>query len=233
LEKDPEKRPELRHFEDDSEDAETKFLDEKQGAFEDGKVENEPKTPAETPTEDTTNDATTVAPPKKNNNTLIIAIIVGLVVLGVVGALTLGRKPSVNDDNADVGVMRVTYSSKVAEFEELNSKINTEHQMTNKGYVIDPLKKLREIEQIENNPRFSKLGVNRESTIKLKEYREKITQLSIDLQKELDKVGSSSDDDVWVKSLKETKNLVHEIMELTKGGSVKNIDIDYLKSKYL
>lgn len=232
LEKDPDKRPELRHFEDDSEDAETKFIDDKKAGFEEEDTSVTQLTVDEAPPRVAPN---VVSKPPKNKTGLIIAIIAAVVALGVVGALLLGKKPPVDNIDPELEVMRVTYKKTVAEFESWNEKINSKNSMTNKDYITTPLGKLQEIERIENNPRFKKLGLNREFPNKLKDYRENLIQLSSGIQNEIAKLkeqwkgdSNSFEEDVYVKTLKETKDLIGKLMDLTKDGSVKNIDINNL-----
>jgi hypothetical protein len=174
-----------------------------------------------------------VSLPKKNP-ALVVAIIAVLVALGVFGVWKLGdssgESPQIPPDIVIDG-----YKRNIEDFNTWNSKINQKTDVANKDYVKFALEKLQALERMENNPDFDNLNIEREFSNKLKEYRDNLARASIAIQDELIdfkakfKAKSNIENDEYYKSLKIKKERVERLLDLTKDGTVKNINVDNLE----
>lgn len=170
-----------------------------------------------------------VSLPKKNP-ALVIAIVAIIVALGAWGAWKLASKP-------DLDLIRVTHGNIVREFDVNNSHINDNGDVANQKNVVPALKKLQELERIESNPKFDKVGVDRVFSVKLKEYRDNLIQASNYihedlnvLKKELKAISNTNyENDEYFKKMNSRKKLVDTILDHSKNGSVKEIVLE--KSK--
>lgn len=172
----------------------------------------------------------------KKKTALVVAIIAIAVALGAFGAWKLGQKgnqtPPVNPD-----LVRAAYEKNCRDFDFWNRRINEENRLTDTLAVLSSLVRLKEIEKMESNPGFGELGIDRLFHVKLKAYRDNLFVALKSVEDELmnaratwkDSSGSKFEDDAYHKLLFYKKSLVNKILELSKNGSVKDVDFRKLK----
>lgn len=177
-----------------------------------------------------------VSLPKKKT-ALVIAIVAIVVALGSFGAWKLGHRNASPDLSDEFQIMKINYEKTIREFDIKNRHINDTNNVANVGLVIDALVKLQDLEKMESNPKFDKLKTSRVFPDKLKEYRTSLNQASKYIQESLnslrEELGESSDscfnDNTYVKEMNKKKRLIDKILEQSKTGSVKEIDLRNLK----
>jgi hypothetical protein len=169
--------------------------------------------------------AVTQASLPKPKTPLVVTIVSILVTLLVFGAYRFGNK---GDGPSE---MKINYENCCKEFDFWNGHINDPKSAAYEDAVKTALKKLKDMERMENNPKFEKLKINREFSAKLKAYRDNLLQSSVGYQNELIELQSEGfnieDDteDTYIQSIKKKKRLADTILELSKNGSVKDIDL--------
>ena len=173
----------------------------------------------------------------KKKTALVIVIVAIVVALGSFGAWKLGHGNASLDQSDEFQIMKINYEKTIREFEIKNRHINDTNNVANVGLVIDALVKLQDLERMESNPKFDKLKMSRCFPDKLKEYRTNLNQASNYIQEALDslreELGESSvssfNDNTYVKEMNKKKRLIDKILEQSKTGSVKEIDLRNLK----
>ena len=173
----------------------------------------------------------------KKKTALVIVIVAIVVALGSFGAWKLGHGNASPDQSDEFQIMKINYEKTIREFEIKNRHINDTNNVANVGLVIDALVKLQDLERMESNPKFDKLKMSRCFPDKLKEYRTNLNQASNYIQEALDslreELGESSvssfNDNTYVKEMNKKKRLIDKILEQSKTGSVKEIDLRNLK----
>lgn len=138
-------------------------------------------------------------------------------------------------DNPEI--VKIAYEKLSREFDFWNSRINEDNRLTDTLSVMSSLVKLKEIEKMENNPKFGQLDVDRVFSIKLKAYRDNLSEALNAVDDELktsratwkDNPGSKFEDDAYHRLLFYKKSLIEKIMELSKNGSVKDADFRKIK----
>ena len=173
-----------------------------------------------------------VSLPKKKT-ALVISIIAIVVALGSLVGWWIGH--NLNEEHK---MARARYEEAVEEFAIKNSLINLKNHVANPGNVIGALKELQILENMESNPKFDKVGIDRVFSAKLKEYRISLTKASNYIQKDLDDTRKAlaeacpdcnfDKQDSTVEMMK-LKSLVDRILEQSKNGSVKDIVVEKLK----
>lgn len=169
----------------------------------------------------------------KKKTALVVAIVAVLVALGSFGAWKLGHRNASPDLSEELQIMKFNYETAVLKFDEFNSRINEKNKVAEKENVKDALKQLQELERMEGNPKFEKLGINRVFSAKLKEYRNSLTFASKTIQNDLNEFktsykGKNIDDDRFYLRLKEKKERVDRILDYSKNGTVKKINTELL-----
>ena len=182
---------------------------------------------------------TQVSLPKGTTKLIVTVFAAVVIALGVFGAIKFWS----SDDAFQL--MKINYEKTARRFDLWNGKINEENNVADKNAVITALVQLKELERMENNPKFGKLNTAPVFSIKLKEYRASLSQASNSIQKELvefkndivkanekkklkDTPELSYENDNYVIIMREKKNRVDKILELTKNGTTTGIDIEEL-----
>lgn len=173
--------------------------------------------------------AVTQASLPKPKTALVVAIVAILVALLGLGAYKFGNKG--DGPSEELQIMKINYEKCCKEFDFRNGQINDPKSAAYEDAVKTALVKLKDMERMENNPKFEKLKINREFSAKLKAYRDNLLQSSVGYQNELIELQSEGfnieDDteDTYIQSIKKKKRLADTILELSKNGSVKDIDL--------
>lgn len=166
-------------------------------------------------------------PPKKT--ALVIAIVAIVVAVGSIVGWRIGHNL-----NKELEIMRVNYEKTVNSFDKKNCHINDANNVASPGEVITALENLQDMERMENNPNFDRIGIDRVFSAKLKEYRDNLIQASnyihedLDvLRKELEATSNANyEDDEYFKKMNSRKRLVDRILEQSNNGSVKDIILE-------
>ena len=172
----------------------------------------------------------------KRKTALVVAIVAIAVALGAFGAWKLGPKGD-QTPPVDPNAMRAAYEKNCRDFDFWICRINEENRLTDTLAVGSSLKSLIEIERMESNPGFGELGIERLFPVKLKAYRDNLYENLKSVEDELmnaratwkDNSYSKFEDDAYHKLLFYKKSLVNKILELSKNGSVKDVDLRKLK----
>lgn len=170
----------------------------------------------------------------KKKTALVLAIVAIVLALGSFVAWKMGHNL-----NEELKIMKINYEKAIREFDIKNRHINDINNVANPGEVLTALEKLQDLERMESNPKFDKIKVDRVFSAKLKEYRKNLTQASDYIKNELDGLrkeleasansNSNFDDNTYVKGMNRKKSLVDRILEQSKNGSVKDLDLSNLK----
>lgn len=168
---------------------------------------------------------------------LMVAIASIVLALGTFVAWKFMNKGVVTPSPDNPDIVKAAYEKLSREFDFWNSRINEDNRLTDTLSVMSSLKKLKEIEKMENNPKFGQLDIDRVFSIKLKAYRDNLSEALKAVDDELttsratwkDNPGSKFEDDAYHKLLFYKKSLIEKIMELSKNGSVKNADFRKIK----
>lgn len=168
-------------------------------------------------------------PNPRNAKRLVLWIAFAAVLLAGTAMVTytLVHRNPVAFDEANISYFEKSYDDALKEFNLKCSFIpeDREHDVGEKGHVIDALLKLQTIEQCEADALFPKLGREPVFEDKLQEYRDTLDVTRKKIMDDCGKEIARGDDDGYIKTMTESLRYIEYILSQTEGNSVLNVQI--------
>ena len=165
--------------------------------------------------------------PKKKTG-LVLAIVAIVVALGSFIGWRIGQ--NLNDERQ---IMIKRHDDCVQEFDMKNRHINDKNDVAHPSNVIDAFRALQDLERIESNHKFDRLGIDRVFPAKMKEFRASLTQASnyiqqdlTQLKEELEAISNVNfEEDQHTLEMRKKQTIVDRLLKQSENGSVKDIDL--------